>query len=70
MTTLYMPLEAEGTEVWVPIEADPVGDGRFRVRGPMPTDQRWRFSPGTIVVAQNRRFADDSEGLEAVRISN
>ena len=70
LTTIYMPLEGEGTDVWVPVEAHDLGAGRFRVRGSMPADQLWRFPPGTLVRTRHRRFADGTEGLEAIDRSN
>jgi len=46
---VYMPLLDEGTEVCRPIQAEPLGDGRYRVLGPVPEDGVWEFLPGSIV---------------------
>lgn len=48
-TTIYMPLLEEGTEVWRPVEAEPLESGLYLVMGPVPDDEIWRFPPGTVV---------------------
>jgi hypothetical protein len=47
--TIYMELLDEGTDVWRPVQAEPIGGGLFRVIGPVPEDERWAFQPGTVV---------------------
>ena len=69
MGTIWMPLDDEGTDVWAPVPAENLGDGRFRIIGPMPDHETWRFIPGSIVTVRSRRFSDGSEGPEAVEIS-
>ncbi len=58
MTCLMMPLLDEGTDVWRPVQAAPLGDGRFRILGPVPEGETWAFAPGAEVRAQERRFPD------------
>jgi hypothetical protein len=67
---IFMPLEDEGTPTWVEVSATDLGGGIFRVLGPMPTDQIWRFPPGATVKTKSRRFSDSAEGFEAVELSN
>lgn len=67
MTTIYMPLLNEGTDVWRPVEADRTFDGHYRVRGDVPTEEVWAFAPGTIVKCEWREFGDDG-ALVAVSI--
>ncbi|HEX3430692.1 MAG TPA: hypothetical protein VHT03_07380 [Rhizomicrobium sp.] len=70
MTAIYMPLDNEGTDVWKSVEAESLGGGRFCIRGPMPEGEVWRFAPGSVVRSRPRKFADGTEGIEAVEISN
>ncbi len=49
MTTIYISLKNEGTEVWRPVEAIDLGDGTFRVDGSVPEDETWKFQPGETV---------------------
>jgi hypothetical protein len=67
--TIYMPLLAEGTEVFVPVQAEWLGDGRYRVFGPMPEDQEWKFPPGSVVRVYERKFSDGTERPTAAEIS-
>jgi hypothetical protein len=64
--TIYMPLLDEGVEVWAPVAAEPLGEGQYRILGPVPDDQEWRFSPGEIVRVELRTFADGKAALSAV----
>jgi hypothetical protein len=54
---VYVALLDEGTPVWRPVAAEPVGPRLFRLLGPMPDDERWKFSPGTIVRCENRSLS-------------
>jgi len=64
--TIHMPLLGEGTDVWVPIQAERVEEGRVRVLGPMPDDQVWSFPPGAIVTVSAKTFSDGTTGMVAV----
>jgi hypothetical protein len=67
--TVLVELLDEGTDVWRPVEADPVGPpGVFRLRGPIPDDEVWRFQPGDIVRCEDRQFADNKTGLTAIEL--
>jgi hypothetical protein len=67
--TIYMPLLDEGTDVWRPVEAVREGDG-YLVLGPMPSEETWKFAPGTVVRCEFRVFSDGTRDLVAVDISN
>jgi hypothetical protein len=67
---IFMPLENEGTDVWAPVQAERLTDGRFRLLGSQPEDQEWRFAPGSIVAVQRKVFSGGSDGLVIVAISN
>ena len=49
--TVYVPLLDEGTPVWRPVEAEPLGDDLFRLRpdAVIPTGEVWGFLPGEVV---------------------
>jgi hypothetical protein len=68
MTTLYMLLLNEGTDVWRPISAESVGAGTFRILGPLPNDEVWQFLPGSVVTTAHHRFSDGSSGIIAVAL--
>ncbi|MDP1628291.1 hypothetical protein [Parvibaculum sp.] len=65
-TTIYMPLLDEGTEVWVQVSAEALGNGLYKVLGIMPPEQNWRFQPGSVVALQERAFSSGDRGFEAV----
>jgi hypothetical protein len=65
-TTLFMPLLNEGTEVWRSVEAEPLGDGTFRILGPTPNSEEWAFGPGSIVSCEPQVLSDGEEHLVAV----
>ena len=68
--TIYMPLLGEGTDVWAPIQAQRLDGARFRVLGPMPSDQEWAFAPGAIVDTGEKTFSGGARGIVALAISN
>jgi len=49
-TTIFMPLLNEGTDVWRPVEAEALGNGRYRVMGQASNDEEWAFPSGVTVV--------------------
>jgi hypothetical protein len=51
---ILMPLIDEGADVWRPVEAEPLGDGAWRVLGPAPYGETWAFAPGTVVRCERR----------------
>jgi len=68
--TIHMPLLGEGTDVWVSVRAERVGEGVFQVLGPMPDGQLWAFPPGDIVNVTAKTFSDRSIGRIAVANSD
>jgi hypothetical protein len=69
MTTIYMPLLNDGTTVWRPIGAERLSQNTYRVKGPMPDDEKWAFAPGSVVTVVPQLFADGSSGIVAVAMS-
>jgi len=55
--TIYMELLDEGTDVWRPVQVEPLADGTFCVLGPVPQEEKWTFSPGTIVKCKNLKLS-------------
>jgi hypothetical protein len=57
---IYMQLLDEGVDVWRPVSAVDIGDGRFRL---LPTPdydpeiETWEFLPGSIVAVESRRLS-------------
>lgn len=58
---IYVPLEGEDLEVWAPVDAVRLGEGRFELPASAPGDEDWRFKPGAVVICQRRNL---SEGVE------
>lgn len=56
MATIYVYLLNEGTDAWRPIEAEPLGDDRYRIISvnPDPEDEHWQFRTGDIVRCAER----------------
>ena len=63
---VYVALLEEGTPVWRPVPAEPLGDGVFRLAGLVPADELWEFQPGETVRCVERVFQDSSRQLVAV----
>jgi hypothetical protein len=50
--TVYVELLDEGTVTYRPVDAEPLGDGRFRLIATSdydPEDETWGFLPGAVV---------------------
>jgi hypothetical protein len=66
---LFVYLLAEGTDVWRPTEAVPIGDGLFKILSTPhydPEDEVWEFPPGSIVRCETRQN-DSGEYIVAVK---
>lgn len=69
MTTIYVRLLNEGTEVCRPASGFPLEDNLFEIMPTPdydPSDETWEFLPGAIVETQ-KRHACDGEYLVAVK---
>ncbi len=53
---LLMPLLNEGTDVWRPVDVKPLGDGTYRILGPMPEGEQWAYPVGSIVASRPQLF--------------
>jgi hypothetical protein len=65
--TIYVELLGEGVDVWRPVEATIEADGTFRLPDQAPTDEAWRFPPGSVVWCQ-RKMLSGGEALVASRL--
>jgi hypothetical protein len=56
MSTIYVRLLDEGTDVWRPVEAVTVAPGVFEIApgAVVPDDERWEFGPGERVQCRLR----------------
>jgi hypothetical protein len=62
MTTIYIRLLDEGTEVFRPTSAEPVGSALFKVLPTSnynPQDETWEFVPGSLVECEMRKIEGD-----------
>ncbi len=58
---IYVALLDEGTDVWRPVPAHPVGDGIYILLRPDDydaEDERWEFPPGSVVKCEQRNTRD------------
>ncbi len=67
MVTIFVALIGEGVDVWRPVQAAPLGLGRFRIVGVDgdTSGETWQFAVGTVVKGEKRLFADGSIGVVA-----
>jgi len=69
--TIFVLLLDEGTDVWRPVQARPLGENLFRIIGVEAdvSDETWQFAPGTIARCEPKRFSDDKIGMTAVELA-
>jgi hypothetical protein len=60
--TIYVELLDEDVDVWRPVEATIEADDTFRLPDQAPSDEAWRFPPGSVVRCQ-RKLLSDGETL-------
>jgi hypothetical protein len=58
LTTIYMPLLNEGTDVWRPVDAMKITNLGYMVTQPQPADEEWAFQPGHILRCEERQLND------------
>jgi len=63
---IYVPLLNEGTDVWRPVEAEHVGDDRYRIIQEQSQDEDWPVARGDIVKCESHRFADGTFHLVVI----
>ena len=70
MATIFMPLLGGATDVWRPVKVTPLAGAVYRVEGPMPSEENWQFSPGSLVRLEWQKFSDGEERLIPVEDVN
>lgn len=70
MVTIYIYLDDEGTPVWRPVQARPLGGMSFRIIGPDPRalEETWEFPLGSVVRCEERTFAGTELELVAIEL--
>ena len=58
-TTIYLYLLNEGTDVWRPVEAQHLGEDRYRIlsENEEPDDEEWQFPSGAVVRCRQQRLS-------------
>lgn len=57
VSTVYVSLLDEGVDVWRPVEAERLSENVFRLHGPIPESETWRFQPDDVVRCEKRRLS-------------
>jgi hypothetical protein len=68
MTTIYVPLLNEGTDVWKPVTAEPISRAIYRIVSESPDSdtEEWVYGPGQEVAVEEHVFQQGERGLVAV----
>lgn len=61
ITTIYMPLLDEGTEVWRPVEAMKITDLGYMVTENPQFEGEWAFQPGHILRCEERQLSGETQ---------
>jgi hypothetical protein len=67
--TIHIALLGEGTEVWRPVQAEPIGPELYFVLGPIPEDEEWAFPPGSLVRCVMRELSGDRGRVAACLVA-
>jgi hypothetical protein len=56
LVTIMVPIVDEGVDVWRPVHAEIVPEGRYRIvtENSCPEDERWAFRTGQLVLCEER----------------
>ena len=67
---VYVPLLDEGTTVYRPVRATPLGGSVYRLASSVePPDEKWAFPPNSHVVCAEHVFQGGAPGLLAIRLA-
>jgi len=69
--TIYIYLLDEGTDVWRPVEAENLGNNRYRIISSNndPEDEKWEFQTGDIVSCERKILGDSASSVDLVAVS-
>lgn len=58
-TTIFVYLLNEGTDVWRPVEAQHLGEDRYRIlsKNVDPEDEAWQFPSGAVVRCRQQKLS-------------
>ncbi len=59
---IHVYLLDEGVDVWRPVQAEPLGEGIYRIvsANPEPEDEIWQFVQGDVVRCERKELMDGS----------
>jgi hypothetical protein len=57
--TVYVALLGEGVDVWRPVQAEHLGDDRYRLTGEQPDGEAWPFASGDVVTCKEHTLSGD-----------
>jgi hypothetical protein len=66
---VYVALLDDGTTVWRPVNADPLGGDLYRILDKTPDDEVWEFKSGDVVRCQRRQLSGDGRMLDNVLVA-
>ena len=67
MTTIYVYLRNEGTDVWRPVEAEHLGGDAYRIVGTPAEGEEWEFGAGEVVRCSPRMLSDGEQMVAVER---
>lgn len=70
--TIYVRLLDEGVDVWRPVSAETLGEGRYRIilENTKSEDEKWEFETGDVVHCVEKELLDGTESnLRLVAVS-
>jgi hypothetical protein len=68
MATIDIELRDEGVECWRPVEAEHLGEDRYRIIEEQPDSERWAFPSRTVVRCSPRLLAGPETTLGTVTL--
>lgn len=69
--TIYVYLSDEGIDAWRPVEAEVLGEDRYRIisEDNALEEEKWEFAPGDIVLCERKVLSDANPHLCLVAVS-
>jgi hypothetical protein len=59
ISTIYVKLLEEGTDVYRPVEVEKINENTFRIKDQNDYDEVWEFSPGAIVEVEEKELTGE-----------
>jgi hypothetical protein len=69
LTTIYVRLLEEGTDVWRPVHAERQSENTYRISSANadPENETWEFRAGEVVICEEKVFEENQRSLVAIR---